>query len=132
MTAGAQMSHLLGPGVRMALDGGLMFGPQFSGGGSISALGAVRLGLGVTVDALHGRARFTGDYEFQSVSRTTDDGSGSVPAPIQQSLGRIGLAIAFRPVFSGGLDRPGPTRRLPRPHDFVRAAAPVPGPAPEP
>jgi len=95
VTAGAQMSHLLGPGVRMALDGGLMFGPKFSGGGSISALGAARLGLGLTVDALHGRLRVTGDYEFQSVSRTTDDGSGSISAPIQQSLGRVGFAIAF-------------------------------------
>jgi len=72
-----------------------MFGPKFSGGGSISALGAVRLGLGLTVDALHGRLRVTGDYEFQSVSRTTDDGSGSISAPIQQSLGRVGFAIAF-------------------------------------
>ncbi|HWC74065.1 MAG TPA: hypothetical protein VG454_09015 [Gemmatimonadales bacterium] len=97
LTAGAQMSHLLGPGVRMALDGGVLFGPKFSGGGSISPLGAVRLGLGLTVDALKGRLHVVGDYEFQSVSRKTDDGSGSpaLPAPIQQSLGRIGLAIAF-------------------------------------
>jgi len=95
LTAGAYMSHPLGPGVRVALDGGLMLGPKFSGGGSVSGLGAVRLGLGLTVDALHGRLLVTGDYDFQSVSRETDNGNGALPAPIQQSLGRIGLAIAF-------------------------------------
>ncbi len=95
LSLGAQMSHLLGPGVRMALDGGLLLGPKFSGGGSVSAMRAVRLGLGLTVDALHGRLRVTGDYDFQSVARETDNGSGTLPAPIQQSLGRIGLAIAF-------------------------------------
>jgi hypothetical protein len=95
MTVGAQMAHLLGPGVRMRLNGGVMFGSKFSGGGLVSELGAVRLGLGLTVDALRGRLRLTGDYDFQSVSRQTDDGSGALSAPIQQSLGRIGFAIAF-------------------------------------
>jgi len=37
----------------------------------------------------------TGDYGFQRFSRTTNDGSGALPAPIQQSLGRVGFAIAF-------------------------------------
>lgn len=95
VTAGVQMAHLLGPGVRMSLNGGLLFGAKFSGGGSVAAPGAVRLGLGLTVDALRGRLRVTGDYDFQSLSRETDDGSGALSAPIQQSLGRIGLAIAF-------------------------------------
>ncbi|HLZ44496.1 MAG TPA: hypothetical protein VKQ05_02355 [Gemmatimonadales bacterium] len=95
ITAGAQMAYLLGPGVRMALHGGLMFGAKYSGGGTTSALGALQLGLDLTVDALHGRARFSGDYGFQRFSRTTDDGSGALPAPIQQSLGRIGLAVVF-------------------------------------
>jgi hypothetical protein len=95
VTAGAQMAHLLGPGVRMTLNGGFMLGPKFSGGGSVSVVGAPRIGLGLSIDALHGRLRVTGDYDFQSLSRETDNGSGSLPAPIQQSLGRIGLAIAF-------------------------------------
>jgi hypothetical protein len=95
VTLGAQMSHLLGPGVRMALDGGLLLGPKFSGGGSVSALGAVRLGLGLKVDALRGRLIITGDYDFQSVSRETDNGTGALSAPIQQSLGRVGVGIAF-------------------------------------
>lgn len=95
VTAGARMAYLLGPGVRMALSGGLLFGSKFSGGGSTGALGALHLGLGLTVDALRGRVQGTGDYGFQRFSRKTDDGSGAVPAPIQQSLGRIGFAIAF-------------------------------------
>ena len=95
ITAGAHMGYLLGPGVHMALRGGLMFGPRFSGGGMISPLGALRLGLGLNVDALRGRLRFNGDYDFQRISRKTNDGSGELPAPIQQSLGRVGIAVAF-------------------------------------
>lgn len=95
VTVGAQMANFLGPGVRVRLNGGLMYGSKFSGGGSVSGLGAVRVGLGLTVDFLRGRLRLTGDYDYQSVSRETDDGSGAVSAPIQQSLGRIGLAIGF-------------------------------------
>ena len=91
VTAGAQMAYVLGPGVRMALNGGLMFGSKFSGGGSTSVLGALQLGLGLTVDALHGRVQVTGDYGFQRFSRK----SGGLPAPIQQSLGRVGFAIVF-------------------------------------
>ena len=95
VTVGARMAYVLGPGVRMSLNGGLLFGSKFSGGGTTSALGALQLGLGITVDALHGRVLVTGDYGFQRFSRKTDDGSGALPAPIQQSLGRVGFAIAF-------------------------------------
>jgi hypothetical protein len=95
ITAGAHMGYLLGPGVHMALSGGLMFGPRFSGGGTISALGALHLGLGLTVDALRGRLRFNGDYDFQRISRKTSGGGGALPAPIQQALGRAGIAVAF-------------------------------------
>ena len=94
VTAGARMAYLLGPGVRMALSGGLMFGSKYSGGGSTSALGALHLGLGLTVEALRGRVRVTGDYGFQRFSRTTNDGSGDTAAPLQQSLGRIGFALS--------------------------------------
>jgi hypothetical protein len=92
---GARINYLLGPGVRVALNGGVLAGSKFSGGGSVSPLGAIQLGLGMTVDALRGRLQFTGDYGFQRFSRETDDGSGPASAPIQQSMGRIGLAIAF-------------------------------------
>ena len=92
---GARIHYLLGPGVRVALNGGVFAGSKFSGGGSVSPLGAIQLGLGMTVDALRGRVQFTGDYGFQRFSRETDDGSGPASAPIQQSVGRIGLAVAF-------------------------------------
>ena len=93
--AGARMSYLLGPGVRMGLRGGMLFGAKFSGGGTVSPIGALELGLTMGVDALRGRLRFTGDYDFQRISRTTDDGSGPVDVPIQQSLGRVGVAVVF-------------------------------------
>ncbi|HEY3220152.1 MAG TPA: hypothetical protein VGJ80_05405 [Gemmatimonadales bacterium] len=95
VSAGARMAYVLGPGVRMSLNGGLLFGSKFSGGGTTSGLGALQLGLGLTVDALHGRLQLTSDYGFQRFSRETNDGSGAVPAPIQQSLSRIGFAITF-------------------------------------
>ena len=95
VTAGAQMAYLLGPGVNMALRGGLMFGAKYSGGGTTSALGALQLGLGLTVDALRGRLLVTGDYGFQRFSRETTNGTTTLAAPIEQSLGRIGFAIAF-------------------------------------
>jgi len=93
--AGARMSYPLGPGVRMALRGGMLFAPKFSGGGKSSGLGALELGLYVGASALRGRLRFTGDYDFQRFARKADDGSGEVDVPIQQSLGRVGLAVAF-------------------------------------
>jgi hypothetical protein len=95
VTAGARMVYLLGPGVNMALRGGLLFGAKYSGGGSTSALGALQLGLGLTVDALRGRLLVTGDYGFQRFSRETTSGTTTLAAPIEQSLGRIGFAIAF-------------------------------------
>ena len=95
VTVGARMAHLLGPGVHMNLSAGLLVGSKFSGGGTTGAVGAVQLGLGFTVDAMRGRLQFTGDYDFQRFSRETDDGSGPAAAPIQQSVGRIGVSIAF-------------------------------------
>ncbi len=93
--AGVRMAYPLGPGVQMGLRGGMLFGSKFSGGGTVSGVGALELGLTLAVDALRGRLRFTGDYDFQRISRKTDDGSGQVDVPIQQALGRLGLAVAF-------------------------------------
>src|SRR5256885_4920361 len=95
VTLGARMAYALGPGVRMSLNGGLLFGSKFSGGGTTSALGALQLGLGLTVDALHGRVLLAGDYDFPRFSRTTHDGNGAMPAPIHQSLGRLWCAVVF-------------------------------------
>jgi len=95
VVVGARIGYLLGPGVNLSLNGGVLAGSKFSGGGTVSPLGAIQLGLGMSVDALKGRLQLTGDYGFQRFSRETDDGSGPASAPIQQSVGRIGLSIAF-------------------------------------
>ena len=95
VTAGARMAYQLGPGVHMNLRGGLLFGAKFSGGGKSSPLGAIELGLGLGVDALRGRLRVMGNYDFQRITREANDGSGEVEVPIQQSLGRVGFAIVF-------------------------------------
>jgi hypothetical protein len=92
---GVWMSYPLGPGVRMAMRGGLLFGSKFSGGGTVSAVGALELGLSMEVDAVRGRLRFTGDYDFQRIARKTNGGGREVAVPIQQALGRVGLAVAF-------------------------------------
>lgn len=95
IAAGARMSYLLGPGVRMNLRAGMLFAAKFSGGGKSSPLGAIELGLGLTADALRGRVRLTGAYDFQRITREANDGSGEVEVPIQQSVGRVGFAVAF-------------------------------------
>jgi len=92
---GVWMSYPLGPGVRMARGGGMLFGSKFSGGGTVSPVGALELGLNMQVDAVRGRLRFTGDYDFQRIARKTNGGGGDVAVPIQQTLGRVGLAVAF-------------------------------------
>jgi len=81
--------------VNMALRGGMLFGSKFSGGGTVSGVGALELGLNMAVDAMKGRLRLTGDYDFQRIARTTGSGAGKADVPIQQALARVGLAVAF-------------------------------------
>ncbi|HEY3279900.1 MAG TPA: hypothetical protein VGJ83_05255 [Gemmatimonadales bacterium] len=92
---GVRASYLLGPGVRMGVRAGMLFGAKFSGGGTARPIGAMELGLGVTVDGMKGRMRLTGDYELQRLARTTGSGAGEVDVPIQQTLARVGVAVAF-------------------------------------
>jgi hypothetical protein len=93
--AGVRMSYPLGVGVNMGLRGGMLFGSKFSGGGTVSGVGALELGLNMAVDAMKGRLRLTGDYDFQRIARTTGSGPGKADVPIQQALARVGLAVAF-------------------------------------
>ena len=93
--AGVRMSYPLGPGVNMGLRGGMLFGSKFSGGGTVSGVGALELGLNMTVDAMKGRLRLTGDYDFQRIARTTGSGAGKADVPIQQAMARLGVAVAF-------------------------------------
>lgn len=92
---GVDMSYLLGPGVHMGVRGGMLFGAKFSGGGTSSPVGALELGLSLNVEGMRGRGRLLVDYDFQRIARTTGTGPGEVHVPIQQSLGRVGIALAF-------------------------------------
>lgn len=92
---GVRASYLLGPGVRMGVRAGMLFGAKFSGGGEARPIGAMELGLGLTVDGMKGRMRLTGDYELQRLARTTGSGPGETDVPIQQTLARMGVAVAF-------------------------------------
>ena len=93
--AGVRMAYPLGPGVQMGLRGGMLFGSKFSGGGTVSGVGALELALNMSVDGLKGRMRLTGDYDFQRIARTTGSGAGQADVPIQQALARLGIAVAF-------------------------------------
>lgn len=90
---GARMSYPLGPAARIAMRGNYLAAAKFSGGGS--APFGIELGLGVSGDLFRTRLRLSADYEFQRLDRKTDDGSGAVGVPIQQSLVRLGAAVAF-------------------------------------
>lgn len=86
--AGVRANYGLGPSVNLLLRGNYLAGAKFSGGGT--APFALELGLGMSIGAVHGRVRFTGDYEFQRIDRKT-----SVKVPIQQAMARVGAAIGL-------------------------------------
>lgn len=85
---GARGLYDLGPGATIALRGNYLAGSKFSGGGT--APFAFDIGLSVAVGSTSGRFRVTGDYDFQTAKRKT-----VTPAPLQQTLARIGLAFGF-------------------------------------
>ena len=90
---GVRAAYLLGPGADITARANYLAGAKFSGGGQ-SPFG-IEMGLGISVGKSNGRFRLTGDYEFQRFNRTTDNGSGEVKVPIQQTVARIGLGVGF-------------------------------------
>jgi hypothetical protein len=90
---GARAFSDLGPGAILAFHADYLAAPQFSGGGRAP----ISLDLGFTLDVrLAGRLHGTAAYAFQRVDRKTNPGgTGEIDAPIQESLGRLGLALAF-------------------------------------
>jgi len=86
---GVRYMAILGPGASIGIRGDYLAAAKFSGGGSASL--AVELGLMFWAGPQNGRFRFTGDYSFQRLDRTT----GGLKTPIQQSLGRLGVAVGF-------------------------------------
>jgi len=88
----SHMGYLLGPGVHMALSGGLMFGPRFLQAAARSRHSARYTWLGLTVDALRRPLAIQRRLRFSArISRKTSGGGGALPAPIQQALGAPGL-----------------------------------------
>jgi hypothetical protein len=67
--------------------------PKFSGGGHA----AVSLDLGLGLDVrLAGRLHGTATYAFSRMNRKTNPGgTGEIDAPIQETVARVGLALAF-------------------------------------
>jgi hypothetical protein len=88
---GAQTRYPLGPGAAIWLRGNYLAGARFSGGGSAPLAVEVGLGLDITLGRhLSGSAI----YAFQRLDRKTNPGGGAeTPAPIEQSLARVGIAV---------------------------------------
>ena len=90
---GARSFYEIGPGATILFRANYLAAPKFSGGGR--APFSLDLGLGLDV-RLAGRLRGTAAYAFQRINRKTSPGStGEIDAPIQETVGRVGLALAF-------------------------------------
>lgn len=90
---GARSFYALGPGAAVLFRADYLAAPQFSGGGH--ATFSIDLGLGLDVQ-LVGRLRATAAYAFQRINRKTNPaGIGELDAAIEESLARLGLALAF-------------------------------------
>ena len=90
---GARAFSEIAAGATVSFRADYLAAPQFSGGGH--APFSVDLGLDVDV-RLAGRLHGSVAYAFQRVGRKTNPGAtGEIDAPIEQSLARVGLAVAF-------------------------------------
>jgi hypothetical protein len=88
---GVHSEAALGPNGGVAGRASYLAGAQFSGGGS--APFAMDVGLSAFYAFARGRLRITAESQFQHFNRTVDEGTQDVP--IQQVVGRLGLAVAF-------------------------------------
>lgn len=68
-------------------------GAKFSGGGNAPL--ALDVGLGFYYGFARGRLRITGESQFQRFNRKVDGGNGERDVPIQQIVGRLGLAVVL-------------------------------------
>lgn len=90
---GARSWYEIGPGAAVLFRVDYLAAPKFSGGGR--APFSLDLGLGLDV-RLAGRLRGTAAYTFERINRKTNPGgTGEVDAPIQETLARVGLALAL-------------------------------------
>ncbi len=90
---GARSFYEIGPGATVLFRANYLAAPKFSGGGH--APFSIDLGLGLDVH-LAGRLHGTADYAFQRINRRTNPGgTGEIDAPIQGTVARVGVAVAF-------------------------------------
>jgi hypothetical protein len=90
---GARSFYDLGPGATVLFRANYLAAPKFSGGGHATV--SLDLGLGLDV-RLAGRLHGTATYAFTHMNRKTNPGgTGEIDAPIQESLARAGLTLAF-------------------------------------
>jgi len=91
---GARAASEIGPGATVSFRADYLAAPQFSGGGHASL--SLDLGLGLDM-RLAGRIHATAAYAFQHLDRKVNPGGTApdTPAPIQQSLARVGLGVAW-------------------------------------
>jgi hypothetical protein len=90
---GGRSFYVLGPGATLVFRADYLAAPKFSGGGHA----AVSLDLGLGLDVrLAGRLHGTATYAFSRMNRKTNPGgTGEIDAPIQETVARVGLALAF-------------------------------------
>lgn len=90
---GARSAYEIGPGAVISLRANYLAAAKFSGGGH--APFALDLGLGLDL-RLASRVHALAHYQFQRVDRKTNPGgTGEIPAPLQLSVARAGLAVGF-------------------------------------
>jgi len=89
---GVHSAAALGANGGVAARVNYLAGAKFSGGGS--APFAMDVGLSAFYAFAKGRLRITAESQFQHFNRTVDVG-GTQDVPIQQVLGRLGLAVGF-------------------------------------
>ena len=90
---GARSFYEIGPGATVLFRANYLAAPKFSGGGH--ARFSVDLGLGLDV-RLAGRLHGTAGYTFQRINRKTNPGgTGEIDAAIQETVARVGIALAL-------------------------------------
>ncbi len=92
-TLGVRAAYPLAPGAHVAIRTAYVASTDFTGGGS--APFGIELGLSAGYGPGSGRFRLTGDFDFQRIDRRTDQGGSRVSVPIQSSVARFGVAVAF-------------------------------------
>ena len=90
---GAVLAFPLAVGSDGAVRASYLGGGKFSGGGS--APFGVEVGLAASYAPWSERIRATGDLEFQRLDRRITTAEGSMAAPIQSSVARVGVMVSY-------------------------------------